>query len=461
MINESRVIFLVVTVLSIGWAVTTNCPPQELSPEAVVRCGASADLVNGDTLGRQALVGSLRWAPLPTILIIPLLIIPTLMQTGFAACVVAGLTAGVFAAFLNGWLRYCQVDKPFRYLALALIANPLSIWQGHVTAGRSSVMFAMLVVSSCCMLIHWLQTLKLRSLAYLSILCGLVVLTRYQAILFVGLVFAVVLAYLLVEREKETYAEGTLIILLSPTVYAAGLWFAANWLIMGDPFFFLRGLRAGVTAAAQGGLGWRDLLTEQCEWSFCMLPLFLALLAWTFTQYKPFPVLRLVRGVAIVALAGLAMFVEVKKRPPLLSGEEVAANVELDQVVSEIEKTYKDRKVAVSGHLGYQIRRRIHTYGIFRHYLSIYLDKVLEETRGQQLHFLVRADSGEGRWEDMSLTYPGIYENGAPFAIFESRGIEHEWQNWRLFRVVRIDHPRRLGRPTGVVVAGAGNALAK
>ena len=164
-------------------------------------------------------------------------------------------------------------------------------------------MFAMLIVSSCCMLIHWLQTLKLRSLAYLSILCALVVLTRYQAVLFVGLVFAVVLAYLLVEREKETYTEGTLIVLLSPTVYVAGLWFAANWLIMGDPVFFLRGLRAGVAAAAQGDLGWRDLLIEQCEWSFCMLPLFLALLAWTFTQYKPFPGLRLVRGVAIVALA--------------------------------------------------------------------------------------------------------------------------------------------------------------
>ena len=448
MINENRVIFLVVAVMSVGWAVASNylgTGPEAMSQEAVIRCGLSTDLINGDTLGRQGLVGSLRWAPLPTLLVLPLLAVPDLARTGFAACVLAGLALAAFAVVLNAWLAHCRVSRFFRYPAVALlVGNPL--WQKHIAAGKSSVLFALLIVAICCMLIHWLQTLELRNLAYMSILCGLVVVTRYQAALFVGLVFLVVLAYLLVEREKEAYTEGTLIVLLSPTVYAVGLWFAANWLIMGDPFFFLRGLPLSNGA----GMGWEAVLTESCEWSLCLLPLFVALFAWIFSQFKPRVWLRLLGGLLVVALPSIALFVQMHRPSQAITKEEADADVELEQVISEIEKTHKDHKVVVSGYMGYRVRRATHTYGIFRHLMSVYLDEVLGETRGQKLYFLTPADRGDGRWEDVNLTYPGIYENGAAFTIFEKA-----WPNWRLFQVVRIDRPRRLVQPPGATAAGS------
>ena len=118
------------------------------------------------------------------------------------------------------------------------------------------------------------------------------------------------LHYLLVEREKEAYTEGTLLVLLSPTVYAVALWFAANWLIMGDPLFFFRGL----TYERAAGVGWLELLLEACEWSFCLLPLLLALGAWLFTQMGKHVVVRALQGVAVVALAAGAMFVQVQAK---------------------------------------------------------------------------------------------------------------------------------------------------
>ena len=448
MINENRIILLVVAVTSIGWAVAVSrlAPNVEgMSHEAVLRCGLGTDLINGDMLGRQGLVGSLRWAPLPTLLMLPLLAAQDLARTGLAACVAAGVMLGVFAAFLNGWLAHCRVSRFFRYPAVALlVGNPL--WQKHVSTGRSTILFALLVVSACCVLIHWLQTLELRSLAYLSILCGLIVLTRYQAIVFVGIVFVVVLAYLLLEREKEAYTEGTLIVLLSPTVYATLIWFAANWLIMGDAFFFLRGLHAHRSA----GTGWEGILTESCEWSSCLLPLFIAVLAWTLGQWKGRVWLSLVRGLLVVALPATALAAEMRKPSPALPKREVEANSELEQVVAEIEKTHKDHKVVVSGYMGYRVRRDIRTYGIFRHLMSMYLGKVLRETRGQKLYILVPADQGDGRWEDMNLTYPGIYEDGAAFTIFEKA-----WPNWRLFQVVRIDDQRRVAQAPGAVAGGS------
>lgn len=431
MVNENRVIFLVVAVASIGWAVATNYPPRAMSHEAVVRCGTSLDLINGFTRGRQGIVGSLRWAPLPTVLIIPLLAVPTLAQTGFAACVLGGLAGAVFAAFMNGWLTYCGVGRVFRYATVALLAaNPL--WLQEAATGRTALLFALLIVSACCFLIHWLQTLELRSLAYLSIICGLAVLTRYQAIIFVALVFAVVIAYLLVEREKETYTEGTLIVLLSPTAYAVVLWFGANWLIMGDALFFLRGTQVGEGAPRPA------MLTDACEWSFCLLPLFAALGAWVLTQARPGLLLRLVRGVAIVALAATALVHEVRNPSPLLPETETTAAAELSTVVADIERDFAQDKVVVSGYNGYEVLRRVKTYGIFKHVMSVYLAKVLEETLGQKVFFLVSADEADGHWEDMNLTYPGIYQNGADFAIFE-----RAWTHWRMFRIVRIDSPQR------------------
>ncbi len=429
MINENRVVFLLVALLSIGGVFVSNYPPRALSREAVIRCRVGADLVIGETRGRQGLVGSLHWAPLPTLLVLPMMASHELASTGLAACLVAALAAALLAAFINQWLTSAGVGRLWRYAALALLAaNPL--FERSILRGESGLLFALLVTASCCFFIRWLQTLELRSLAYLSILCALLVLTRYQAVVFVALVFVIALIYLLVEREKPAYTEATLLLLLSPTVYAVGLWFAANWLIMGDPLFFVRGLRLMV----EQGADWRAALADRCEWAYCLLPLFLCLLSWIFTQLPSTRALALVRGLALVGLAFLGFWTERGRPQPLLTAQERRANDELDAVVADLETRYRDDKVAVSGYLGYEIRRRVRTYGWFIHLLNIHLDEVLRQTRGQQLYLLVPADVGDGFWEDVNLTYPGIYENGAAFAIFE-----RAWPHWRLFRVVRTD----------------------
>ncbi len=438
MISENRVIFLLVAVLSIGWVFVADYPPRAPSREAIVRCGTGATLISGYTRGRQGLVGSLRWAPFPTLLVLPMMGVRELSQDGTAACIVAGLAAALFAAFLNAWLASCRVGRGWRYLALVLLAaNPM--FERSIVRGESAILFAFLIVACCCFLIHWLQTLELRSLAYLSILCAFAVLTRYQAIVFVTLVFLIVLIYLLAEREKEAHTEGTLLVLLSPTVYAVCLWFAANWLIMGDATFFLRGLML----APERGIGLRDLLTDGCEWSYCLLPLFIAVLAWVFTQFKASVALATVRGAAIAGLALLALLAEVRAPEAPAVREEQAARQEQQAIVAEVAKRYKDDKVVVSGYLGYELRRQApRTWAfVFIHTMSLHLDEILRDHPGQKIFVLVPKDEGDGWWEDMNLKYPGIYDNGAAFTIFE-----RAWPHWRLFGVVRTDGRRGLAQ---------------
>ena len=98
-------------------------PGANFCREAVVRAGVGHDLLTGVTRGRQGLVGSLYWAPLPTLLALPLLPPTAPFGEAWAFTAMALLGAAFFCAFLNVWLRHCGTRCPASETAVLTAAD--------------------------------------------------------------------------------------------------------------------------------------------------------------------------------------------------------------------------------------------------------------------------------------------------------------------------------------------------
>ncbi|GFP32817.1 hypothetical protein HKBW3S42_01125, partial [Candidatus Hakubella thermalkaliphila] len=89
-------------------------------------------------------------------------------------------------------------------------------------------------------LLEWQVSRRITSLALLGVSLGLAFLVRYEAIFFT-IALSVLIALHLRRQERAPYitVEGTLFSFVAPSIYFVFLWVYFNYIIMGDPFFFL------------------------------------------------------------------------------------------------------------------------------------------------------------------------------------------------------------------------------
>jgi hypothetical protein len=473
-----KIIFLVVFFLEMGLALCAHRAygPSAVSYDAVTRTGVGLDLLAGESRGRQGFIGSLYWAPLPTLLMLPLLAWPALAQTGLAASLVSAAALAGACAFLASWWAECRVARSVSVISIILLCVcPWTIWA--VAGGESVLVFAFLTLAAIALTIRWLQAHSLRSLAYLAVVAALLILTRFQAALLVGAVLLLVLLYLIFQNPEKTpglrrsYAEATIIIYLAPVVYAFLVWLAANWLIMGDATFFMRGLFPShwPRAAQHGLLGWLEIFRDGCEWHIALVVSLLAGLVWLSslggrgardedretrgeglgpTSPLPRPPSPVSWAASIVALsASILIFVlSLALESPQLPTQE---DKETSDILGYIVKRHAEDRVLVAGYRGYDLIRRVPepTRAVFVHTLSFYLGTTLRDTRGKRLYLLIHRpindsgflaalnlENGGDRWEDIHLKYPDIFEHGVDFAVFVKG-----WKNWQLLEVVRTD----------------------
>lgn len=439
-------LFLVLAGLGVALARHYVGPEGPGSYEAIVRAGVNRDLMDGLTRGRQGLVGSLRWAPLPTLLALPLASAPGLGEGGFGMCVVAAVASALLCVFLSRWwVQYGMGEFVATACAFALFLSPPLL--RPILAGTSETLFVFCVVATMAHLIHWWETEELRSLAYMAVSAGAAVYARYQAFVLVALVLMLCLVHLVLRRKRESYVEGTLIALLLPAAYLVALWHGANWLIMEDALFFMR-----MPLAREGGLLSAGLLTEGAEWEACLIPLLIALLGWGLCRLSGAK-RSAWTGVPVLAACGLLWLngpdaLAPRAAPRARAGGAPAfqaldpTSVELrETVLPYLREAHAEHRILVSGYRGYEIRHVAGQADMFVHRLSLYLDEALEDTRGRELYLLVpRADMGDPRWEDIdrwedaNIKYPGIYAEGARGLLYE-----RAWTRWSLWKVVRTD----------------------
>jgi len=442
---------LFVLFLAIGLGATwyQGYPGGIPSQDAIVRCGIGSDLLAGLTRGRQGLVGSMYWAPLPTLTVLPLLRIHPFMTTGFAACAAAAASYALLCAFLNGWWAAHGLSGTLRFAALlAFFMSPPVLHD--ISRGSSNALFVLLGVATLCFLIEWWETDELRPLAYLSLVVALGMITRYQFALALVVVLLAVFLHLRLRGRGHFYAQGTLIIVMTPALYLGLLWCAANWLIMGDPFFFVRGLpwhtlRWLVTSEpnwsahigerlADAGHAWLALVHEGGPWDALVLPCLLALLGWA--SGRCFGRRRRLAALPVLALS-IALLCVGQSR---WLGARVEPTQNAREVVRYFETLDMDDAVLVSGYRGYELQylggARLHDRQHYVHTVSLYLDEALERTLGKSVHIAVPPPTGTNRWEDIHIKFPDLYDGGADFALFE-----HEVAGWRIMWLIRIDQP--------------------
>jgi hypothetical protein len=420
--------------------------PASVCEEAVARAGVAADLLEGRVEGRQALIGSLKWPPLPTMLAMPFAKTPVLGSTGLSLVIVNAVVAAFTLSLLNTWWATFGIPRLVRYPLLASYqASPAII--AAVLMGSSSTVMLLILTAGAYFLVRWLDTLDLRSLAYLGVLAGLSVITRYETIALVAVVTLVILLRVARSREKS-FRPATLLVFLIPPIYTAGLWFLGNWLIMGDPVFFLRGLARGEIVRAE--------FTEfEWEWSLYLMPTLLLVTTWTLAAERA-RLAHLGRALStIIAFATLVVGIAWPYADLWMAGPDQpyfgrrSVDVKrVEEIFLCLAQDHPDAKVFVSGYSGYPFVGRTGSAETFVHLMNLDLREIQRRTHGQPLLFLIPRPRGIHRWEDINLQAPWLFDDytGPPLS---DRGLRMSfilakaWPDWRLLEVVRPDAPAK------------------
>lgn len=234
---ESYVVFFLVFVLCLGTAYVAVFYYGMLVVDAVARV-AHAFLVFNNNQAKLAAIGFI-WPPLPTLLLLPLAYFKPLAVTAFAANIVSALFAALACVYLNMILRLTSLRKSLRYLFVAsFLLNPIIFF--YAINGMSEMIFIALLLASSYYLLEWQVSRRITSLALLGVSLGLAFLVRYEAIFFtIALAILIALHLRRQERAPYTTVEGVLFSFVAPSIYFVFLWVYFNYIIMGDPFFFL------------------------------------------------------------------------------------------------------------------------------------------------------------------------------------------------------------------------------
>jgi len=117
--------------------------------------------------------------------------------------------------------------------------------------GMSEIIFIYFLIFCSHRFLQWLQTGRLRYLVLLSLGVSIALHVRYEAYLYAAVLFVVLLVLVIKQPDFDAERmEGTLLTYLAPISYAGMLWPFVNWLVMGNPFYFLGSVYANYAQTA-------------------------------------------------------------------------------------------------------------------------------------------------------------------------------------------------------------------
>jgi hypothetical protein len=147
----------------------------------------------------------------------------------------SALAAALLMASLNTLMRVCDINLVFRIILLVLFGlNPLfAFYAGN---GDPEMLGLVLLGVAMTSTISWAATDQTRHLAGAGLAMGLAVMVDYAYIL-VGVGF--MLAFMVISVQKKDVGlkvRSTLLLFLTPLVYALLFWCLMNWVLLGNPF---------------------------------------------------------------------------------------------------------------------------------------------------------------------------------------------------------------------------------
>ncbi|MBW7454899.1 glycosyltransferase family 39 protein [Paenibacillus sepulcri] len=193
------------------------------------------------------------WNPLPSLLEVGMLtlypLFPALATVGIAAVIQSSVFAGLTATLLyNAGRRFGLSALMSMMFALLYSLNPFIFLFG--ANGLSDAPYVYFLMMTVIQFSLWLKNRQTSALIVAGFALSLAFWTRYEAVPFgVSLALGVVIAVLWMRisavekrgtlKEKLYKVEATWILLLLPALFSGLLWIFFNYIIMGNPLYFL------------------------------------------------------------------------------------------------------------------------------------------------------------------------------------------------------------------------------
>lgn len=443
-------IFSAVTFLVL---ITGNHSRSGLSVEALHRSKVAQDLLKGQSRGRQGLVGSMSLPPLPTVLAGILSVLPWVEPAPLFWSLIAAISALILILYANRLWHAEGVSPWLRYPALCglLIFPPVAM---SIDSGQTTMLFVLLVVCGWGFLLNWLRQFELRHLAYAALLLGLSVGVRYQAIFLLLVAGLLVFCAVLLEHRSPSLLEGSAVTFFTPGVYVIILWIGANWLILGNPVFFLRGLAHSIRiGTAEAGA----ILTTNCEWTtLALVALFVLSVpaAGSLVPGRKGKKFRNFVGIAALLIVATVIFFDSHfshnrpvgnrihaGRKRLLTSGIRRTDPRVREVVFELEQRFPNASFIVTGYEGYEFRRAsgrdeqqawIH----LMHLESQKLESLLEDFTGRRIYLLINTQDRVERWHELGLEWRGRHSRIPEHFLYVDRV-----GPWMLFETIRSQEP--------------------
>lgn len=457
---------------------------DRLAPDSAVYEAIARELGRNTTLGRQALIASAFWPPLPALLRLPFAALSVGAEGWPIPSLALSAAAGALAlALLWRALGRWGVGRARAVVVAAVAAHPFFLEQ--VLGGGPGALALVPALLAAAGLADWVAARSLRALVALALGAALCVGLSLELALWIAALYALLLLDLALGPFAKGQRAAILWLALPPSAGVIGGWFLMNWLIMGDPRYFLRGLlnarallagpaatpfpfspldlaaaavalaavavsaargsRSGVLlgllAAAPGGIAFalsaRGLLWSAAPLLFIAGPLALLAAAHTAGRAARRPAAaRFLAAAAAVALA-LGAYARWPERSPAAadrSGYGAIADQRgrwLPRIEARVRARSPHSRVFVAGYDGLALLGP-RPPEIFVPTLDFDFGAAERDYAGNRLYLLVRRPERRGAMDSIHWKYPRIYEWGSRYTLYDS-----DWGDWRLFEIVQ------------------------
>jgi hypothetical protein len=340
-------------------------------------------------------------------------------------------------------------------------------------------------------LVEWAATRHLRFLIYFSLGTALLTWMRFEMGLWLVPVFLLLLLDIFTSRFEWRRKEAALILALLPAAYAAGLWFLMNWLIMGDPLYFVRSIlgegivlgdmaaplsllrlhfaaigfagfvflvalfrrdRAGVytgllalSPLVPAFLLWqRGVLWDPKTILFCLFPFCIIAVGYELGQLRALPAkIRYAVTVLPLAIAISSSLGEGGAWTRRRVGEADTVLADRKILLPRIERhvLHKSRfvKVYVCGYDSFLLLGR-RGRGVFLHAMDFSFDKAKDDYPGHALYVLLRRPRGRAATESVHWKFDRLFDLGGRSTLYDS-----DWGDWRLFEIIQAPTEEEVG----------------
>ena len=452
------------------------------APEAMVYESICRQLIANSTEGRQALISSAWWPPLPVLVRLPLVGLLPAGRVPIASIAISALAAALCVLLMAVLGRDWHLGRARALLVAGLLLNPGFLH--HAVDGSSATTTLVFVLLAAHTLTRWLASDSLRYMVTFGLCAALLLVTDFT--MAPWLLVGVALVVLLRRGRGDNAGErrAALLLALLPAVYTLGLWVLMNWLIMGDGLYFLRSMfhaAAYDLHTAPTGLitpvdiacaafalivllvaFFRHDAPGACLAALAAAPLLLAFglervgLLWTRA-----PLLFVLHPLALVAFGTAWGDARIRRsRMPLsawLLGVALVAGPAAQGLLApppsparhdDDRATYGEIECAVATEspyalvfvCGYEGYRLLGYDGgpLFKFALDFNFNKVRNDYRGHDLYLLVRAPTGRSAMDSIHWQYDNIYALGSRSTLYAG-----DWDDWRLFEIIQAPVERR------------------